>query len=103
MRYRVLGCSGGQAPGLHLSSFLIEDRLLIDTGSVVSVLEVAQQAKIDHILLTHSHLDHTGGLPLLDDNIFGMRARPVEVHGIFPTLDSVRRNLLNDEIGRAHV
>lgn len=96
MRYHVLGCSGGEAPGFRLSSFLIEGRLLIDTGSVVSVLEVAQQAKIDHILLTHSHLDHTGGLPLLADNIFGMRATPVQVHGIAPTLDGVRRNLLND-------
>lgn len=96
MKYRVLGCSGGEAPGFHLSSFLVDDRLLIDTGSVASRLEVPQQAKIDHILLTHSHLDHTGGLPLLADNIFGMRATPVQVHGIAPTLDGVRRNLLND-------
>ena len=96
MRYRVLGCSGGGAPGFRLPSFLVEERLLIDTGCVAMVLEVAEQAKIDHILLTHSHLDHTGGLPLLADNIFGMRASPVQVHGIAPTLDSVRRNLLND-------
>lgn len=96
MRYRVLGCSGGGAPGFRLSSFLVEDRLLIDTGSVAETLEVVEQARIDHILLTHSHLDHTGGLPLLADNIFGMRADPVQVHGIAPTLDGVRRNLLND-------
>ena len=98
MRYRVLGCSGGVAPGYRLPSFLVEDRLLIDTGSVAMALDVPVQAKIDHILLTHSHLDHTGGLPLLADNIFGMRVIPVEVHGIAPTLDSVRRNLLNDEL-----
>ncbi len=96
MKYRVLGCSGGEAPGFHLSSFLVEDRLLIDTGSVARALEVSDQAKIDHILLTHSHLDHTGGLPLLADNIFGMRAAPVQVHGIAPTLEGVQRNLLND-------
>ena len=96
MKYRVLGCSGGEAPGFRLPSFLVEDRLLIDTGSVAMALEVSEQAKIDHILLTHSHLDHTGGLPLLADNIFGMRAAPVQVHGMAPTLDGVRRNLLND-------
>ena len=96
MKYRVLGCSGGEAPGFHLSSFLVDDRLLIDTGSVAVAMEVSDQAKIDHILLTHSHLDHTGGLPLLADNIFGMRATPVQVHGIAPTLDGVQRNLLND-------
>ncbi len=96
MIYRVLGCSGGMAPGFCLPSFLLDDRLLIDTGSVATTLEVPQQARIDHVLLTHSHLDHTGGLPLLADNIFGMRATPVQVHGIAPTLDSLRRNLLND-------
>jgi ribonuclease BN (tRNA processing enzyme) len=96
MNYRVLGCSGGVAPGFRLSSFLLDDRLLIDTGSVTVAMEVSDQAKIDHILLTHSHLDHTGGLPLLADNIFGMRATPVQVHGIVPTLEGVRRNLLND-------
>jgi len=96
MKYRVLGCSGGGAPGFRLSGFLVEDRLLIDTGSVAEALEVGEQAQIDHILLTHSHLDHTGGLPLLADNIFGMRATPVQVHGIAPTLDGVRGNLLNN-------
>ena len=84
MKYRVLGCSGGEAPGFRLSSFLLEDRLLIDTGSVSMALEVSEQAKIDHILLTHSHLDHTGGLPLVADNVFGMRDSPVQVHGIAP-------------------
>jgi ribonuclease BN (tRNA processing enzyme) len=83
-------------PGFRLPSFLVEDRLLIDTGSVAVALEVAQQAQIDHILLTHSHLDHTGGLPLLADNIYGLRTTPVQVHGIAATLDGVRRNLLND-------
>ncbi len=74
----------------------MEDRLLIDTGSVAETLEVVEQARIDHILLTHSHLDHSGGLPLLADNILGMRANPVQVHGIAPTLEGVRRSLLND-------
>ena len=96
MKYRVLGCSGGEAPGFRLSSFLVDDRLLIDTGSVAVAMKVNDQARIDHILLTHSHLDHSGGLPLLADNIFGMRATPVQVHGIAPTLDGVRRNLLNN-------
>ncbi|MBI2001904.1 MAG: 3',5'-cyclic-nucleotide phosphodiesterase [candidate division NC10 bacterium] len=96
MKYRVLGCSGGEAPGFRLPSFLVEERLLIDTGSVAMALEVTQQAGIDHILLTHSHLDHTGGLPHLADNILGTRSTPVQVHGIPPTLDGVRSNLLND-------
>jgi glyoxylase-like metal-dependent hydrolase (beta-lactamase superfamily II) len=96
MKYRVLGSSGGEVPGFALSSFLLDDCLLIDTGCVAVALDVSQQAKIDHILLTHSHLDHTGGLPLLADNVFGMRTSPIHVHGIAQTLDGVQRNLLNE-------
>ena len=96
MQYRVLGCSGGEAPGFRLPSFLVEEGLLIDTGSVAMALEGTQQAGIDHILLTHTHLDHTGGLPLLADKVVGSRTTPVQVHGIAPTLDGIRRNLLND-------
>jgi len=96
MKYRVLGCSGGEAPGFRLPSFLVGDHLLIDTGSVAMTLEVVQQTEIDHILLTHCHLDHTRGLCLLADNVFGMRVTPIQVHGIPPTLDCVRQHLLND-------
>jgi ribonuclease BN (tRNA processing enzyme) len=96
MKYRVLGSSGGEAPGFGLSSFLIDDCLLIDTGCAAVALDLTSQAKIDHILLTHSHLDHTGGLPLLADNVFGMRTSPIQVHGIPATLDGVQRNLLNE-------
>jgi ribonuclease BN (tRNA processing enzyme) len=96
MRYRVLGCSGGEAPGFGLSSFLLDGRLLIDTGSVATALKIPKQAAIDHILLTHSHIDHTGGLPLLADNVLGLRKTAISVYGIAPTLEAVRRNLLND-------
>lgn len=96
MKFHVLGCSGGEAPGFHLSSFLVEERLLIDTGAVTSVLPLAAQVRIDHILLTHSHLDHAGGLATLADNVFGARRDPVTVHAIAPTLDGVQRHLMND-------
>jgi ribonuclease BN (tRNA processing enzyme) len=96
MKYRVLGCSGGEAPGYRLSSFLLDDRLLIDTGAAPAALRIRRQAAIDHILLTHSHLDHTGGLPLLADNVVGLRSTPIQVYGIAPTLEAVRRHLLND-------
>lgn len=60
MNYCVLGCSGGQAPGFCLFSFLLDDRLLIDTGCVPTAFEISQRARIDHALLIRSHLDHVG-------------------------------------------
>jgi cAMP phosphodiesterase len=96
MRYRVLGCFGGEAPGHGLSSFLLDDALLIDTGSATAVLDLPSQAGIDSVLLTHSHLDHCRGLAHLADNVFGLRRVPVGVYSIEPVLDGLKASLLNN-------
>jgi len=59
VRLRVLGCSGGIG-GRHLrtTSFLIDSDVLIDAGTGVGDLSLEALAKIDHIFITHSHLDH---------------------------------------------
>lgn len=109
MRYKVLGCFGGEAPGMHLSSFLVDGTLLIDTGSATAALEIGAQARIDHVLLTHSHLDHSRGLAHLADNVYGLRRAPVAVYSIEPVLDGLKASLLNNvlwpdftEISDAH-
>jgi ribonuclease BN (tRNA processing enzyme) len=96
MRYEVLGCFGGETPGCRLSSFLLDGTLLIDTGSATAALEIASQARIDHVLLTHSHLDHSRGLAHLADNVFGLRTGPVGVYSIEPVLDGLKASLLNN-------
>jgi len=96
MRYRVLGCFGGEAPGYHLSSFLLDDTVLIDAGSVSGVLEIPAQSRIEAVLLTHSHLDHVRGLCHLADNVFGRRDRPISVYSIEPVLEALKTSLLNN-------
>ncbi len=96
MRYQVLGCFGGEAPGHHLSSFLVDDVVLIDAGSVTAVLDISAQLRIEAILLTHSHLDHVRGLAHLADNVFGHRDRPLVVYSIEPVLDGLKGSLLNN-------
>ncbi|MFQ5848270.1 MAG: MBL fold metallo-hydrolase [Candidatus Methylomirabilales bacterium] len=96
MRYRVLGCFGGEAPRYHLSSFLLNDTLLIDAGSVTATLEIPAQVQIEAVLLTHSHLDHVRGLAHLADNAFGRRDRPILVYSIEPVLEALKGSLLNN-------
>src|SRR5438445_10912411 len=71
MKFRVLGCSGGQVPGHNLSSFLIDDSLLIDAGSATAALSLRAQQKITDILVTHTHLDNVMALDTLADNLYG--------------------------------
>ena len=96
MRLRVLGCSGGIG-GRHLrtTSFLIDGDVLIDAGTGVGDLTLAELSQIDHIFITHSHLDHVTSIPFLVDTVGGMRSRPLVVHATRPTIEIMRNHLFN--------
>eukprot|EP01036_Dinobryon_divergens_P013683 gene13683-18462_t len=67
MKVRVLGCSGAIAKDCRTTSFLIDHDVLVDAGTGVADLTLEEMAQIDHVLLTHSHLDHVAALPLMVD------------------------------------
>lgn len=102
MDLRVLGCSGSDLPGQHLTSFLINGTILLDAGSVTSSLELAEQARIEHIFVTHAHLDHIKDILFLADNLiefFAAGSRPpLQLHGLPHVLDAISTHLLNDTI-----
>lgn len=96
MHLRVLGCSGGIG-GRHLrtTSFLVDNDVLIDAGSGVGDLSLAELAQIDHVFVTHSHLDHVTSIPFLVDTVGGMRSRPLTVHASGPTIEILKNHLFN--------
>ena len=98
MRVRVLGCSGAIARHARTTSFLIGDSLLVDAGTGVGDLTLDEMARIDHVLLTHSHLDHVAALPLLLDSVASRRRQPVRVHALPDTVEALRRHIFNHEI-----
>ncbi len=95
MQVRVLGCSGGVGQGLRTTSLLIDDDVLIDAGSGVGDLSLDEMAKIRHIFLTHSHLDHLAFIPLMLDSIFEERQEALIVHGLPETLHALRQHIFN--------
>lgn len=100
MKIRVLGCSGSIARGCRTTSFLLDDDVLIDAGTGVGDLTLDELARIDHILLSHAHLDHVLGVPLLADSVMRRRAGrpPIQVHALAPTLQVLRQHLFNDQL-----
>jgi len=96
MRLRVLGCSGGIG-GRHLrtTSFLVDNDVLIDAGSGVGDLSLAELTQIDHVFVTHSHLDHVTSIPFLVDTVGGMRDRPLTVYATGPTIVILKNHLFN--------
>ena len=95
MKLRVLGCSGGIGVGLRTTSLLIDDDVLIDAGSGVGDLTLAEMRKIRHIYLTHSHMDHFTFLPLLVDSIFDTTKDPIVVHGQAETIAALQKHIFN--------
>ena len=96
MKLRVLGCSGGIG-GEHLrtTSLLVDDDLLIDAGTGVGELAIDELARIDHLFLTHTHLDHIACLPLMIDSVADRRSKPLTVYGIPAVLDILRKHVFN--------
>jgi ribonuclease BN (tRNA processing enzyme) len=96
MRIRILGCSGGIG-GRHLrtTSILVDNDILIDCGTGVADLSIAELAQIDHVFLTHSHMDHIACLPLMIDTVGDMRNRPLTVHATPATIEILRAHIFN--------
>lgn len=98
MRIKVLGCSGGVGPGLRTTSLLVDEEILIDAGTGVGDLSLAQQRKIRHVFVTHCHLDHICGLAFMADNLFDLIDRPIDVHASAETLGAIREHVFNWKI-----
>lgn len=96
MKIQILGGHGGLTRGHSTTSFLIDDRLLIDAGAVAGTLSIEEQIKIDHILISHCHLDHTKDLAFLCDNCFGLKDKPFQVYTHATVKNIIKTHLLND-------
>ncbi|GLS05088.1 cAMP phosphodiesterase class-II:metallo-beta-lactamase superfamily protein [Chitiniphilus shinanonensis] len=95
MQLRILGCSGGIGGTNRTTSMLLGERTLIDAGTGVGDLTVDEMARIDQVFLTHAHLDHIACLPMMLDNVLGLRDRPVTVHANRATLQVLRDHVFN--------
>ncbi len=98
MRLRVLGCSGGIGGNLRTTSFLLDRDVLIDAGTGVSGLSLSELTEIDHVFVTHSHLDHIACIPFMVDSVGIMRDQPLTVYASEETLDILKQHIFNWKI-----
>lgn len=103
VRLQVLGCSGSIASGSRTTAFLLDDNVLIDAGTGVGDLALDAMARVDDILVSHSHLDHVLAIPLLADSVMKLRLAqpergPIRVHGLPETLAALRAHLFNGQL-----
>jgi ribonuclease BN (tRNA processing enzyme) len=109
VKIRVLGCHGsdqlvkrdGKPRQCRTCGFLINRTVMIDAGTIGAALQLEEQKRIRHILLSHHHFDHVQGLPTLADNLVddvADVAEPVTLTSTAPVLEGLRTHLFNDRI-----
>ena len=99
MIIHVLGCSGAIAAGCRTTAFLLDDDVLVDAGTGVGDMALDALARIEHIVLSHSHLDHVVSIALLADSVMRRRGAegrgPIQVHALPETLTALREHIFN--------
>lgn len=98
VKIKVLGCSGGIGDGLRTTSFLVDDDILVDAGTGVGDLPMHALLSIDHIFVTHAHLDHIACIPFLVDTVLGIREKPVTLHATLETWGMLKDHIFNWKI-----
>jgi ribonuclease BN (tRNA processing enzyme) len=103
---RILGCHGSDAllqratgpHTCHTCSFLLNETLLLDAGTVGSKLSLSEQGQIRHIILSHLHFDHLKELPTLADNLSEEMRAPIIVAGIPEVVHGLQRHIFNTDV-----
>lgn len=95
MRLEVFGSDGGIGDPLRTLALLVDDDVLVEAGSGLGELPLEKLVQIDHVFLSHSHVDHIACLPLLIDAVAPRRETPVTVHATPETIESLREHVFN--------
>ncbi len=99
MELRVLGCAGAELPDFRPPAFLLDKQLLLDAGTIGSVLSEEEQLNIRNIFITHSHLDHIRSIPALADNIIIKNiSHTVSVYSSAKVISALQNHLFNNII-----
>jgi len=80
---------------MRTTSLLVDHDILIDAGTGLSDLPLDELAAIDHVFITHSHLDHIAALPLMVDSVADLREHPLTIHATAATLETIRSHVFN--------
>ena len=91
---KFLGTSGSKKDGHGSSCVQVSDNIVIDAGNIIQGLK-DEARYIEHIFLTHSHLDHISDIAFLVDTYLSQRDTPIKVYGLKETLEALDKHIFN--------
>lgn len=99
MKITLVESSVGHGPRQQiLASYIVNDSIVLDAGSIgfVSPLDVQKQVK--HVFISHSHTDHLASLPIFIDNVYTPGPECPIVYGNADVLDCLQQHVFNERI-----
>ena len=94
---KILGSSGNKSKNFGTTSFQISNDTTIDAGNIINSLD-DEAYKINHIFVTHAHLDHINDIPFMLDNYFTKREIPLTVYGSLESINFLKEHIFNNKI-----
>jgi ribonuclease BN (tRNA processing enzyme) len=99
LKVKVIGSAIGQGEQHQfLLSYVCNGTIAIDAGSIGFMTPLEDQLRIQHVFLTHSHLDHTASLPIFLDNVYFPGPVCPYVYGHPATLGSLTTDFFNERL-----
>ena len=81
-----------------LTTFLVDDCVAIDAGSLGLLGSTDAQARVKHVFLTHTHIDHLASLPIFVENVFEAGVGCPTIYGGAEVLDCLQRDFFNGRV-----
>ncbi len=94
MRIHIVATDSGH-PHQSMTTYVVDDTIALDAGCLVQ-LSLAQQQRIQHILLTHVHLDHVAALPMFIDNVYRHGSECPTVYASDYSIHSLKQHVFNN-------
>jgi cAMP phosphodiesterase len=99
LRIKIVGSAIGDGERHQfLLSYVCNDTVAIDAGSIGFMTPIEDQARIRNVFLTHSHLDHTASLPIFLDNVYAPGPECPNIYAHAETLNALKATLFNEPL-----
>ncbi len=98
MRVELLPSSQPPSDQQFLVTYLINDRVAIDAGSIGLLADLKKQEQVEHVFVTHQHIDHIETLPILLENVYKPGPKSIEVLSAESVLNLLQKDLFNGRI-----
>ena len=98
MKVELLPSSIPPSDAQFLVSFLVDDEVAIDAGSIGLLADLRRQERVRHVFITHEHVDHIATLPILLENVYAPGPDCVELLASADVLDFIHRDVFNGRV-----